>query len=111
VGDKDARSVLQCEDPLHRGHIILEGRLRLLDDADVEAIRDKNVVDAFPARTVRPGPVNQNNILNAMIFVRVRVSNAPVVPLGFVVDLSDERSGISAEAAESGRGGETGCRV
>jgi len=41
----------------------------------------------------------------------VRVSNAPVVPLGLVVDLSYERSGISSEAAESGRGGETGCGV
>jgi FtsP/CotA-like multicopper oxidase with cupredoxin domain len=36
VGDKNARSVLQRENPLHRGHIILEGRLRLLDDADIE---------------------------------------------------------------------------
>jgi hypothetical protein len=31
--------------------------------------------------------------------LRVRVSNAPVVALGFVVDLSHERSGISSEAA------------
>jgi hypothetical protein len=28
VCDKDARSILQCEDTLHGGHIILEGRLR-----------------------------------------------------------------------------------
>src|SRR3981081_2188477 len=44
VRDKDARSVLQCEDTLYGGHIILEGRLWLLDDADFEAIPDKNVV-------------------------------------------------------------------
>src|ERR1700761_966587 len=35
VRNKDARSILQCEDALDSGHIILEGRLRLLDDADV----------------------------------------------------------------------------
>jgi hypothetical protein len=39
-------------------------------------------------------------------FFRIRLSNAPVVPSGFVVDLSYERSGIGAETAESGRGGE-----
>ena len=69
VCDKDARSVLQCEDTLHGGHIILEGRLRLLDDADVEAIFDKNVVNAFPAGTICPGAVNQNDIPNAMFLV------------------------------------------
>ena len=41
----------------------------------------------------------------------IRLSNAPVVPLGLVVDLSYERSGIITEAAESGRGGEAGCGV
>ena len=64
MGDKYARSVLQCENPLHRGHIILEGRLRLLDDADIEAVLDKNVVDAFPARTVRPDAVNEDDIFH-----------------------------------------------
>jgi hypothetical protein len=33
---------------------------------------------------------------------RSRLSNAPVVRLRLVVDLSDERSGNSTEAAESG---------
>jgi len=47
VRDKDAWSALECEDTLHGGHIILEARLWLLDDADVVAILDKNVVDAF----------------------------------------------------------------
>jgi hypothetical protein len=40
-----------------------------LDDADVVAIFDKNVVDAFPARTVCPGAVDQNNIPDATVFV------------------------------------------
>ena len=34
--------------------------------------------------------------------VSIRLSNASVVPLGLVVDLSYERSGIITEAAESG---------
>jgi hypothetical protein len=41
----------------------------------------------------------------------IRLSNAPVVRLGLVLNLSDERSGISTEAAESGRGGEAGWGV
>jgi hypothetical protein len=69
VRDKDARSVLQCEDTLHGTYIVLEGRLWLLDDADVEAIFDKNVVNALPARTICPGAVNQNDIPNAMLLV------------------------------------------
>src|ERR1700745_3803272 len=44
VRDKDARSVLQCEDTLDGSHIILEGRLGLLEDGDFEAIPDKVVV-------------------------------------------------------------------
>jgi hypothetical protein len=31
-----------------------------LDDADVVAILDQDVVDVFPARTICPGAVNQN---------------------------------------------------
>jgi hypothetical protein len=42
---------------------------------------------------------------------RIRLSNAPVLRLCLVLHLSDERSGISTEAAESGRGGEAGCGV
>jgi hypothetical protein len=41
----------------------------------------------------------------------IRLSNAPVVRLRLVLNLSDERSGISTEAAESGGGGEAGCGV
>src|SRR6202035_2671630 len=67
VCDKDARSVLECEDAFHSGHIIVEGSLRLLDDADVEVISDKVVVNALPTRTVRPGTVDQHNIPNTLI--------------------------------------------
>src|SRR6266849_5899486 len=33
------------------------------------AVSDKNAVNAFPARTIRPSAVNQDNIPNAMVFV------------------------------------------
>ena len=67
VSDKNARSILLSKDALRSGDIFLEGRLRLLNDADVEAILDKNVVNALPAGTICPGTVNQNNIPNAML--------------------------------------------
>ena len=38
--------------------------VRLLDDADFEAIPDKVVVNAPPARTVRPGTVYENDIFH-----------------------------------------------
>ena len=69
VSDKNALSILLSEDALRRGDIFLKEGLRLLDDADVVAILDQNVVNAFPAGTIRPGAVNQNNIPNAMLFV------------------------------------------
>lgn len=59
VSDKNARPVLLSEDSLRGSHILFKGRLRLLNDADVVAIADKNVVDAFPARTICPGAVDQ----------------------------------------------------
>ena len=52
VGDKDARSILLSQDALRRGNVLLERRLRLLNDADVVAIFDKNVVNTLPARTI-----------------------------------------------------------
>src|SRR5438128_4587286 len=69
MSDKNARSILLGENALRRSHIFSKGRLRLLDDADVIAILDKNVVNAFPAGTICPGAVNQNNIPNAVLFV------------------------------------------
>src|SRR5438132_7923194 len=69
MSDKNARSILLSKGALRGSDIFLKGRLRLLDNADVVPILDKNVVHAFPARTVCPGTVNQNNIPNAMLFV------------------------------------------
>jgi hypothetical protein len=57
------------EGALRGSHIFFKGRLRLLDDADVVAILDKGVIDAFPARAICSGAVNQNNIPNAMLLV------------------------------------------
>jgi hypothetical protein len=39
-----------------------------LDNADVVAILDKNVVNTFPARTIGPSTVNDNNISNEKPF-------------------------------------------
>src|ERR1700675_4128430 len=69
VSDKNARSILLSKDALRGSYIFFKGGLRFLDDADVEATLDQNVVNAFPARTIRPGAVYQNNIPNAMLFV------------------------------------------
>jgi hypothetical protein len=41
------------------GHVF-KGSLRLSHDADVEAILDKNVVNAPPARTICPSSVRQH---------------------------------------------------
>jgi hypothetical protein len=57
------------EESLRGSHIFSKRRLGFLDEADVVPILDKNVVDAFPARTIRPGAVNQNNVPNAMLLV------------------------------------------
>lgn len=57
------------KDALRSRHIFFKGRLWLLNDADVISILDENVVNAFPAGTICPGAVSQNNIPNARRFV------------------------------------------
>ena len=54
VSDKNARPILLSEDALRGSHILFKRRLRLLDDADVVAVLDENVVNAFPARAIGP---------------------------------------------------------
>ena len=46
----------------------MEGRLRLLDDADVVSILDQNIVNAVLAGTICPGAVSQDDIPNAILF-------------------------------------------
>src|SRR6266545_2638691 len=70
VSYENAWSILLRKDALRSCDIFLERRQRLLHDTDVIPMFDKNVVDAFPARTICPGTVNQNNIPNATLFVR-----------------------------------------
>src|ERR1700691_6075476 len=53
VSDKNARAILLSQDALRGSHIVDKRRFRLLDDADVVAILDKDLVHASPARTVR----------------------------------------------------------
>jgi hypothetical protein len=37
--------------------------------AKIAGFLDQNIVNAFPARTICPGTLNQNNIPNAMLLV------------------------------------------
>ena len=67
--DKNARSILLSKDTFGRSHVVFKRSFRLLDDADVVVVLDKNVVNAFPARTICPSAVNQNNIPNATLLV------------------------------------------
>ena len=69
VGNKNAGSILLSKDSFRGSHIFFKRRLRFLDDADVVAIFDKNVVGTLPAGTICPGAVNQNNISDTMVLI------------------------------------------
>src|SRR5437762_11463825 len=68
VSHQNAWSILQSEDALGRRHIFFEGRLRLLDDTYLVTILGENVVNAFPARAICPGTVNEDNIPHVTFF-------------------------------------------
>ena len=61
--------VLQSQHALGGSHIVLKGRLRFVYDADVKSVFCENLVNAFPARTICPDAVNQDNIPSAMRMV------------------------------------------
>jgi hypothetical protein len=65
--DKDARPILASQDAPGGGHVLFKRSFRLLDNADLVSILDKNVVNAFPAGAIRPCAVNQNDIPDAML--------------------------------------------
>jgi len=67
---ENTRTILLRNDAPGGGDIVSEGGLRLLNDADMVAVLDKNVINASPARTIRPGTVYQNNIPDAMLFAQ-----------------------------------------
>ena len=69
MGDQNALSILLSKDAFRSGDIVFKGCLRFLHDADVVAILDQNVVNAFPAGTICPRAVNENNIANPTLFV------------------------------------------
>ncbi len=58
-----------CEARFGGGDIFLKGRFWFLNDADFVVVLNEDVVYAFPARTIGPGTVNQNDILHAMFDV------------------------------------------
>src|SRR5437899_6835621 len=69
VSNQNAGSILLSKDALCGRDIFFKGGLRFLNDADVVAILNQNIVNALPARTICPGAVNQNNIPNPRRFV------------------------------------------
>src|SRR5437899_1867165 len=48
VSNQDAGSILKSKNPLRGGHVVFKRSLRLLDDADVIAVFDKDVVNSLP---------------------------------------------------------------
>src|SRR6266478_7874553 len=57
VSDKNAWSILLSEHALRSSDIFFKGGLRFLNDADVVAILNQNIVNAFPAGTICPRAV------------------------------------------------------
>jgi len=68
VADEDGGAVLQVDDAFGGGYIFFEGRFGFLDDGDVIAVFDEDVVDAAPAGAIGPGAVNENYISDAVGF-------------------------------------------
>src|SRR5258706_3290085 len=64
VSDKNAGSILLGKDALRCGDIILERGLRLLNDGDVVAIFDKNLVNAFPAKAICPVAMHEYDVFD-----------------------------------------------
>jgi hypothetical protein len=91
-----------------------------LTDVSVSLLRFRSPLDSIKCivylavRVSSPHLLDQLPERNRIVFQDIfcsRLSNTPVVRLRLVLDLSDERSGISTEAAKSGRGGEAGWGV
>jgi hypothetical protein len=49
VSDNDAWSVLLSDHAFRRGYVFFERRFWLLNDANIVAILDENIVNSFPA--------------------------------------------------------------
>jgi hypothetical protein len=62
VADEDRRAVLLVEDVVGGLDVALERERLVLHDADVEAVRLQDVVDALPAGAVDEASVNENHI-------------------------------------------------
>ena len=64
MSNENARAILKSKNALRGGDVVLKSRLWFLNDADVEAVLDEDVVNTFPAGAVCPGTVDQNNVPN-----------------------------------------------
>jgi hypothetical protein len=67
--DKYAWPILLSEDALGGSHVFSKRGLRLLNNAHVVSVSDKNVVDTLPARAIGPSAMNQNDIADAILVI------------------------------------------
>jgi hypothetical protein len=59
VGHKNAGAILQSEDAFGGSAIVFKGRFGFLNNAYLETVLDKDVVNAFPARTICPRAISK----------------------------------------------------
>ena len=63
VSNKDAGSFLPSKHAFGGRHVILKGCFGFLNNAYVETVLKKDVINAFPARTICPCAMHQYDIL------------------------------------------------
>ena len=61
VADQNDRPLRLRYHELGRGHVVGQGRRRVLHDADVETVLLQDVVDAFPTCAVNKAAVHEND--------------------------------------------------
>jgi len=66
-------ALLQGKHAFGGGHVLLKGRFGLLNDAHHEIVLYKDVINAFPARTICPCAVHQNDILYGALCARTEI--------------------------------------
>jgi len=66
VSDQDTRTGL-VEDATRRGHVGVEGRLGLLDNANGIAVAYENIRDRLPSGTIGEGTVDENDSFDGRV--------------------------------------------
>ncbi len=70
MADQDHRPILTIEHALRSRHVAGQGFIRVRDDADLVALGDKQLIDAFPAGAVGPGAMDEHDILDVGLIRR-----------------------------------------